>query len=803
MLTGQAWLAAVLTLAALPAAAQTTDERPALGSTFTGANLADLPTGGSLYSVFDTMAAEVISDRIDTGGLYTGEAARIGSHGSSWTQTLFRVGDVDVTRPDGSGTPLLVPNVYAWDRVETATGLMPIEMNAPGMAVSMFPRQPSTTWTRSFEIFGTGPALLARQEVTNPPAIARQHTWTDGHVVLSGPLIPNRLGIVLAGGWTSSTRYERNDPTLLTSDDGSVMAHLVFTPTPRDEMHTIGWIEMASSPDANRVAFAQPLASESTHATLVQSSWEHRLSSGGSWAVSGSFAHQSQSSDLQPASTLVVERLLDGPVPELAAPSSSSNDTWSVGTRMKSAPFTLFDRPHSVRVGFVLSGASTTAQSTFNGRIGETIDGVPARIWQFVSPAAESEWGQTTVAAYAADTFPIVPRLTLDAGIRFETVRAAATGSTSQIGWQNWYPRANLRWELTRFANISAIAGFGRFGERLPLDDLAVGDPNAPYANVYRWNAAGSDPQLQQVGPLVARVGPGTGGNPTFSSIDPQLGRPYMDEFITGFESRPRAGTVVRLAAIARRERQLLGLVDVGVPTSAYSVSYIRDPGTDAVGNQLLPVYNQPIATFGQDRYLLTNPPDVQATFVGVEFTMQATFDRFFMTTGATAGRSSAVSANVGFGPFENDDGILGEVFIDPNARTFAQGRVFTERGYTIKTSGVWKLPWGIRLGYAARYQDGQHFARIVVVGDLNQGTEEIRASPNGITRFTFTGTLDGRLQKAFTSGRHQFTLLFDAYNILNWAQEVEEFSVTGPQSRLTSAVQPPRTVHLGLRFGF
>jgi hypothetical protein len=667
----------------------------------------------------------------------------------------------------------------------------------------LFPRQPSTTWTSSFEIFGTGPFLLSRQETTDPPAIARQHTWADGHVVLSGPLVPGQLGIVLVGGWTSSTRYERDDPTLLSSSDGSVMAHLVFTPTPRDEMHTIGWVEGTSTPYANRLAFAQPLASESTNAALVQSSWEHRLSSGGSWAVSGSFARQTQSNDLQPASTLVVDRVLDGPIPDLLNPANGANQTWSVGARMKSAPFTIFGRPHAVRGGFVLSGASTTAQQTFNGRIGETIDGVPARIWQFVSPAAESVWGQTTVAAYAADTFPIVPRLTLDAGIRFETVQASANGSTSSVDWQNWYPRANLRWELTRFANISAIAGFGRFGDRLPLTDLAVGDPNAPYANVYRWNATGSDPQLQQIGPLVARVGPGTGGDNAFSGIDPQLRRPYMDEFITGFESRPRTGTVVRLSAIARREEQLLGLVDVGVPESAYTLTYIRDPGTDAVSNQLLPVYNRPVATFGQDRYLLTNPPGVEATFVGVEFNMQATFDRFFMTAGATAGRSSAVSANVGFGPLENDDGLLGDVFIDPNSRTFAQGRDFTERGYTIKTSGVWKLPWGIRLGYAARYQDGQHFARIVVVTGLNQGAEEIRASPNGVTRFMFTGTLDGRLQRAFTYDRHQFTLLFDAYNILNWAQQVEEYSVTGPTSRLTSAVQPPRTVHLGLRFGF
>ena len=142
-------------------------------------------------------------------------------------------------------------------------------------------------------------------------------------------------------------------------------------------------------------------------------------------------------------------------------------------------------------------------------------------------------------------------------------------------------------------------------------------------------------------------------------------------------------------------------------------------------------------------------------------------------------------------------------MFVDPNARTFAQGRVFTERGYTIKTAGVFSLPWDLKLGFAARYSDGQHFARLVIVQGLNQGTEAVRAFRNGATRFTFTGTLDGRLQKTFEAAGHQVAVFLDAYNVLNHAYEIEEFDVTGPTSRLTSAIQPPRTVHLGLRVTF
>ena len=51
-------------------------------------------------------------------------------------------------------------------------------------------------------------------------------------------------------------------------------------------------------------------------------------------------------------------------------------------------------------------------------------------------------------------------------------------------------------------------------------------------------------------------------------------------------------------------------------------------------------------------------------------------------------------------------------MFVNPNARTVARGRLFTERGCTIKSAGVYRFAKEVTLGIAARYQDGQHFAR-------------------------------------------------------------------------------------------
>jgi hypothetical protein len=353
---------------------------------------------------------------------------------------------------------------------------------------------------------------------------------------------------------------------------------------------------------------------------------------------------------------------------------------------------------------------------------------------------------------------------------------------------------------------LSAFAGYGRYGYQLPLGWLAYGDPNAATGTVYRWTAASaqvpSTVAPETVGALIARVGPGTGGNAAFSAIDPALKRPYMDEVTFGFESRPRPRTVMRLTATARRDRQLVGLLDVGVPASTYTVVQVADPGFDGTIQQL-PAFNRSPATFGADRYLLTNPENDQSTFVGVDISGQTQTDHLFFLFGATAGRSEGLSGNRGFGPTENDYGVIGEVFTNPNAATYAQGRNFTERGYTIKTAAVYQFPGDIHLGLAARYQDGEHFSRFVIFENLNQGPEPVRAFRNGRTRFTFTMTVDGRLQKGFVISGHQVEAILDAYNLFNQQIQVEEYDVTGPFWRQPTAVQPPRVFHVGLRVHF
>jgi TonB dependent receptor-like, beta-barrel len=770
--------------------------------------LMDMPSSGTLYSLLETVNPEVISNRIEGGGMYPSSPAHIGAHGSSWTQTLFRVGDINITDPDGSGTPLVFPGVLEWERVDVNTGMMGVEVNAPGMVLNLAPRRPSSTWIRQFEAMAGPPELQAGGVVPSPPTIAHLQRYGHASVLLSGPL-SERLGIVFTGNYSRATRLDRANPTQLDSGLASAFTHLVYTPSPRDEVRSVFWFQRALTPVDHPLIFQEPDAQERTTSMSLQSTWERRGSAGRpSWRAFAAVSARDRAQSAGRQTVLSIERLDEPPPWEQLDPGPGRNRTWQLGARMRQQPLTAFNLQHDVTAGVDLSGGVASQDTWFNGRIGELVNGIPARIWEFTAPGAKSGWQQTTIAAYAGDSFALRPRLNVTAGLRFEHIAASADGGETPVSWTDLFPRLGVRWDITADARLHWFLDYGRYGYNMRLRDLAYGDPSAPTANVYRWNApiGTTVPEASAKGPLVERWGPGTGGTPGFSAVDPDLNRPNMNEMVVGFQFRPAPSWVTRIAGIARLDKSLLAVSNVGVPFSTYTRTHVIDPGVDIVGGtttQPLPIYNRSVSTFGADRYLLTNNPDITSTFTGFDITAQVTKEKLFVLIGGTAGRSGGWASNRGFRYNENDIAVLGEVFADPNANTFAKARVFTERGYTLHVSGAYHFGHDIRLGLATRYQDGQHFARMVVAPDLNQGADLVRAFGNGETRFKFTGTLDTRLQKGFVRPGYRIDVLLDVFNTFNMVYEVEEVTVSGPTSRDTSAIQPPRSLHVGVRVSF
>jgi TonB dependent receptor-like, beta-barrel len=786
----------------------------------------DLPSSRTAWSLLETVEPAVVVDRIDGAGLHPGEPGRFSMHGTSWTQNALLLDGVDVTDPLRGGTPLLLPDVDGLAAIEATSALAPADYSAPGVSLALVPREPPTSWGGTAQGYGLGSGLQSSDTAGEVPAIARFGSLVDASLLAGGP-IGERLRLLAAGHMARARRIEGSDATGLESRLASGSLRLAWRAGERDSLDLLALVQATEAPLAARARFPGASPSEHEDALGTVASWAHEGAQVSASAIAGFTGGTFTPQTTGRAADATVERLRDGSVPELVLPSRSRRSSWTLGGRLALRASPLGGLWHAPRFGLTLERASLTDSRGTDGPIPETVGGLPARVWEYAWKGPDSHRHADDLAAWASESLAWRDRLFVEAGLRFERTTGAAEGAAQGVAWTSLLPRISARLRLTDEGRVSVIGGWGRYQHRLLLDELAFGDPNAPQASIYRWADPNGDGVYDpsERGPLVAVAGPGAGGG-SLATIDPGLRPPCTREVVLGLESSPAGGWTLALTGFDRRESDLVEPVDVGVPFSGYTVRYLPDPGGDIASSQddqLLPVFERKPESFGLDRYLLTNPAGLTGSYQGVELRVERNLGaRFALAAGATASRTEIRGGNRGFRVTENDQGVIGELFSDPNAGTYSFGRGFFDRAFTIKLAAAWHGPGDLRLGLVARYQDGQPFGRLVVVPDLPQGPEVIPATPRGedfgrasttdpegrpLTadghRFSYTLTVDARVEKGVRLGAARLALIAEVFNLLNQRHEVEEDVVWGPSFRVPTLVQPPRAVRLGARLDF
>jgi hypothetical protein len=770
---------ALAMLSSAPATGQTAalPEQPLLGSTLPVGVLRDLPTAGNPFAVPETIQLETIGDLFSAGGLNVATAPKIGGLLNSWTQTQYRIGDVSVTDPRAGGTPLLLPFLPLWERITTATGAMGIEDNASGVSVTLEPPRPGTTWSRAIEGSASGSPLVSLGAGLAPP-VDRVSQWQDVTVIVGGP-VTRRLGMVAAGSWRNLSHVAAPSPSTTTDRAASGFAHLVFAATSRDEIRTLAWVQEATT------------AARTDTGLHVQATWERRDPAKLSWRLFGGYTGRDRTATSP--STLVVDSLDTDPVSDLVDTGGGVTRRWVAGARVAAQANRLLPS-----VGVDLDSAEVRVAPTAIQQIRELVNGAPARVWAYQAGGATDVRQLTTFAAYANEHVTS-GRLALDAGLRLDLVSGTANGAARGINWATWLPRGQLRFQIFKVTDVSAVASYRRTAYQAPLNVLSIGDPAAPVADVSAWN-------VSAIGPLIARVGPGTGGDADFAQIDPRLERPITDELVLALRARPRPGIELELARVTKREQRLLAYVDTGVLASEYTAFGLPDPSFEPgspVGAPQVTALSRPAGSYGRDRYLLTNQTGGPARSWALEAIVRASTGKLTLLVGVALTEATGPAAAVGFLPTQNDQDVVGSMLVDPNALAQARGQLFQDRSHVGKIVGVYRLPWRMRVGAILRYADGQPFTRLVIAPVLTQGPTAIRSYANGGSAFTFVGTIDVRVQKAFTAGRAEVAAVVDVYNLPNLGNEVIEHVVTGPMFRTPTARQPPRTAVAGLRVAF
>ena len=731
--------------------------------------LRDLPAGGNLFALIEAAQPDVTTDRFNSGGLNAGSPDKAGAFLASWSQTEYRIGDVPISSPV-DGTPMLFPELAWWKGIAVATEVMPSDGNATALSVSLEPRTAGDRWTASVEMTSSGGALSEAASPDRPPAIQALDNWTQASALVSGRTLKGRLALVVGGARSSATTVARNlrAPRQQT---GSAFASASLRISPKNSLDALAWVSDSSVHSQATIRHADR------------------------WRLFAGYTDRTIANAVPASGRLFADRLYDGPV-GLLVDRGGHEERFIAGARVAQRL-----TRHSLTFGADAERTSFSAAPTFAGVIEERVDGLPARIWHYSSPGLASQRRALTVNVFATDQISITSDITLDASLRFSSVDASTRGAAQGIEWRSLSPSIHMYWDLGSQWQFRLLTGVSRMPDQLKLGLLAFGDPAAPTADIYKWDGA-----PLSGAPRVGRVGPGTGGDAAFVAIDPALRRPTMDQFSLGLEGMVLPNFKASVMTLLRRQSPQIHSVNTGVPIGGYTTFTVPDVNHDYLGtadDQQLTIYNRKPEMFASDRYLLTNPDVMGASMGSLVISGELTTKRVYFRMAGTLVLTDAAAGNRGFTAVENDLAAIGELFADPNAATYARGQLFTDRMYTIKTLSVVTLPRDTRVGVIGRYQDGQAFSRMVIVPGLNQGTEAVRGFSTGKSRFTFRSTVDVRLQKRVTAGGAALDVFLDTYNLLNMSNEVEEYVVTGPRFRDTTAVQPPRSFHLGARIGF
>ena len=754
-----------------------------------------LPHGDSAWDLIETVAAFAFTEPMNTGGTLTGVPLLAGSEASSWTQTTFRLGIADITDPSTGGKPLLYPDLSLVGHLQTRGADHELHAGAPGPVLMLVPAAGGTAWSRT-AAFALSPSPFQAEGSRATAPIARLRSLGRVQASAGGPLTPQaRLFVAGAGTWSSHN--ERHEAFSLPGDLLSLAAHPTLDFGADRHASATAWIQQT------KTAFAARALLRDRHAAAAQmySGFAAGWQSGVRHVVELSAVVASTHITPTPAANAArgtVERLVDDPIETLVSSTGGGSSRTALsaalatGTRVR------------LKGGLGLSRAGMHQTPFGAGPIGETVNGLPARAWDY-GLGGESHRSTTTFAMHGSARARLLDAIDVDGGLRFEHVSGRARGAAAGITWTSWEPRLSLHYARGPWSGSLTSR---RYHPVLALSILAAGDPAAAFGRSFLWSDRNGDRQVQddERGTLVSLAGP---GSPTsgFSTIDPRLERPYVDELQALIDVRITPTVWMRVSGIARRGANLLARYDVGVPFEAYTVHKIFDAGLDLVGNedyQMLPIYSRPPATFGLDRYVLQNIPSVNSTYGGLYASVLfEKSPRWHLLAAATALHSYAPAAFRGYAPSENDEMIVGDSYSDPNSNTYAEGRTLFDRGYGLKVAGVYNARRRITLAAVARYADGQNFARVVVVPDLPQGADVVRAYANGKSKFTYTATLDLRLQKAVTWRGYDVKLGVESYNTTNLRNEVEEDTVTGPRWRMPTFTQPPRVIRLTAGISF
>jgi hypothetical protein len=740
-------------------------------------DLERLPHADTVSNLLETIEPFAITDRIDVAGIEGTTDPRWSLRGSSWTQNRVLLDGIDITDPAG-GAPLLYPELAFFEEISLRSSANPPEVAGPGAELNLVSRALSSSLGGSAVFRYSGAALqsenldesLARLGVEPREMVS----FPSGRFEVGGPAF-----FAAVNAFELATRvphFDAEERTTLVAGTGKLAKE--------------GWSLLGIAQGLSRPRFgARPRSSVSS---TVDADEEFQVLQGGfdpgPYALRFGFARgafdSKHSGERSPVRDLATSEIGDAP---LRVVDRTRSRLGGVGVVYRTLG------RHDLRAGFELSrGHDETLESVPGSMERLTVDGA-AHAVSIADGEGRTEVSASRIALHLQDSwffdlfgrpFRIAPAARFDLS-RSESIHWASLSGVL-AGGVLLAPSTELHFSLGRYPHVLTTR-FAAVDEGLSF-------------TWRRWEDGNFDLEAdpEEIGsPLRRRGG-------EWTTIDANLPRPHTHELTIGVERRFARG-FLRFSGYQRWESGLLQTVNAGIAPESYATFPFVDVGLDGVAGTAddneLGIYDQH-QELGSDLFRLTHPDGLDSYAQGVDLLLSFRHGRVAWSLSGRAYRDVG-QGNVGNEPFENDTGIPGDLFDDPNTLTHSEGRLFFDRAFTGKIALTARGPKALDIGAAVRYWDGQPFARHLFFDDLGQGFTVVQALPRGRARLAFNMTVDVRVEREFSFGRWSIGLAFDAFNLFNQTRETGEVVRTGETYRDPTFVQPARTLALQARIRF
>jgi hypothetical protein len=333
-----------------------------------------------------------------------------------------------------------------------------------------------------------------------------------------------------------------------------------------------------------------------------------------------------------------------------------------------------------------------------------------------------------------------------------------------------------------------------------------------------RWN--GTIPYTPVVADLT-----GTSGGGGIQKLDTNLVSPYLDEFTAGFELGLHKNYLIGFNAVRKFDKGGSKTLDLAQPYGAYTDLAI---GLDPGRNNTSPKYTingvansncdfsaaypcdsddsrmyawsvpRSLPTFGQINQLTTQylPGEGTRNYTAFETVFQKQYsDKWSLLSAFT----------VDFNHINN------AIPQNPNAAYY--NYQIPEWNQSLKMTGTYELPYGIKYGSTYQIQSGQWYSRSAQMRNALNSNVTVRVEGH-FGRYPAVKLWDNRISKVFKFGDKQsLEGMFDLYNTLNANTLLSQVTTNGPTflqpttaaSGATSAapILPARIFKLGVRYRF